>query len=280
MSKFLSKEKRKRSEKRNQIVLNACVIFLFALGLYPLLMALWCAFKSPNQYTLMKWLPTFPLRVENLSLAFDKIDAYMLRTILVAVIGTALTVVVTTMAAFSISKLKFPGSNIVFILILGLNMMPGVLTLVPLVMLYHTLGLNNTIWALILPGTFSTGTTFLLICSFRGIPDALFEAAEIDGANDFQKYLTIGVPLALPIIATIAIMQFSGTWGDFGWPMLIMTKENYTIAAGLKVEFYDSTVSLPVSFAAYLMASLPLIILFFFTNKVYAEGIVSSGLKL
>ena len=76
-------------------------------------------------------------------------------------------------------------------------------------------------------------------------------------------------------------MQFSGTWSDFAWPMLMMTKENYTIAAGLKIEFFDATgSSLPVSFAAYLMASIPLIILFFFTNRVYAEGIVSSGLKL
>lgn len=90
----------------------------------------------------------------------------------------------------------------------------------------------------------------------------------------------LGVPLAVPIIATIAIMQFSGTWSDFSWPMLIMTWENYTIAAGLKVEFYDATVSMPVSFAAYLLASVPLIVLFFFTNRVYAEGIVSSGLKL
>lgn len=93
-----------------------------------------------------------------------------------------------------------PGSGFLLALILGLNMVPGVLTLVPVVMLYHSLGLNNTLAALILPGTFSTGTTFLLICSFRGIPDSLFEAAEIDGANDFQKYAMLGVPLAVPII--------------------------------------------------------------------------------
>lgn len=270
----------KRKPKKAQIILNIIVIFLFALGLFPLMMALWCAFKSPNQYTVMKWLPTLPLRGENISLAYQKIDGYMLRTIIVAVASTISTLFVTTMAAFSISKLKFKGAKLLLAVILGLNMVPGVLTLVPVVMLYHSLKLNNTLWALILPGTFSTGTTFLLICSFRGLPDSLFEAAEIDGANDFQKYLLIGCPLAIPIIATIAIMQFSGTWGDFAWPMLIMTKENYTIAAGLKVEFYDSTVSMPVSFAAYLMASLPLIILFFFTNRVYAEGIVSSGLKL
>ena len=271
---------KQRNNRIAQILLNVFIIFLFVLGLYPLTMAVWCAFKTPNQYTMYKWIPTLPLRIENLQLAYEKIDGYMLRTVLVALVSTVLTLFITTMAAFSIAKLKFKGSKLLFAVILGLNMMPGVLTLVPTVMLYHTLGMNNTLWALILPGCFSTGTTFLLICSFRGLPDSTFEAAEIDGANDFQKYLLVGVPLAVPIIATIAIMQFSGTWSDFAWPMLIMTKENYTIAAGLKVEFYDATVSMPVSFAAYLMASLPLIVLFFFTNKVYAEGIVASGLKL
>lgn len=271
---------KKRSNRVGQIVLNCFIIFLFALGMYPLTMAVWCAFKTPNQYTMFKWFPTLPLRIENLQLAYEKIDAYMLRTVFVALASTGLMLFITTMAAFSISKLKFKGSKLLFSVILGLNMVPGVLTLVPTVMLYHTLGINNTYFSLILPCCFSTGTTFLLICSFRGLPDFTFEAAEIDGANDFQKYLLIGVPLAVPIIATIAIMQVSGTWSDFAWPMLIMTKDKYTIAAGLKVEFYDSTVSMPVSFAAYLMASLPLIVLFFFTNKVYAEGVVASGLKL
>lgn len=270
----------RKSKKVAQIALNTFIILLFSLGLYPLLMAVWCAFKTPEQYRLFKWFPTFPLRGENISLAFDKIEGYMLRTVFVAVAATVLMLFVTTMAAFSISKLKFKGSKILFALILALNMVPGVLTLVPTVMLYHSLGLNDTLLALILPPAFSTGTTFLLICSFRGLPESTFEAAQIDGANDFQKYLLIGLPLAVPIIATIAIMQVSGTWGDFAWPMLIMTRANYTIAAGLKTEFYDTTVSMPVSFAAYLMASLPLIILFFFTGRLYDEGLVASGLKL
>lgn len=229
---------------------------------------------------MFKWFPTFPLRGENIGLAFDKIEGYMLRTVVVAVASTALMLFVTTMAAFAIAKLKFKGSKLLFVLILALNMVPGVLTLVPTVILYHNLHLNNTLFALILPPAFSTGTTFLLICYFRGLPSAIFEAAEIDGANDFKKYILVGVPLAIPIIATIAIMQVSGTWSDFAWPMLIMTKDKYTIAAGLKVEFFDTTVSMPVSFAAYLLASTPLIIMFFFTSRVYAEGIVSSGLKL
>ena len=270
----------KSKKKGAQIALNAFIVLLFVLGLYPLFMAVWCAFKTPNQYSLYKWFPTFPLRGENVQLAFAKIENYMFRTFVVAISATALTLFITTMAAFAIAKLEFKGSKMLFALILALNMVPGVLTLVPTVILYHKLRLNNTLFALILPPAFSTGTTFLLACYFKGLPNAVFEAAEIDGANDFIKYIGIGVPLAVPIIATVAIMQVSGTWSDFGWPMLIMTKAKYTIAAGLKVEFYDRAMSMPVSFAAYLLASSPLIIMFFFTSKVYAEGIVSSGLKL
>jgi len=270
----------KKRIRTSQVILNVIIVLLFIMALYPLAMALWSSFKSPAQYASNKWLPTFPLRSENIGMAYDKVDGYMLKTVIVALLTTALMLVVSTMAAFSISKLNFIGSKFMFALILAVNMVPGVLTLVPVVMLYHNLGLNDTIWALVLPGTFSTSTVFLLVSSYKGIPNSMFEAAEIDGAGDFKKYTLIGLPLVLPIIATLAIMQISGTWSDFGWPMLIMTKENYTIAAGLKAEFYDNTTDMPVTFAAYLIASIPLILLFFFTNRVYVEGIVSSGIKL
>lgn len=270
-----------RTKRRSvsQIILNAVIILLLALGIYPLCLALFGAFKSPNQYTLNKWVVTFPLRLENFGKAFDMIKDYMWQTVLVSVLTTVSMLAVSTMSAYAIAKLKFVGRNFLFGLILAVNMVPGVLTLVPTTMLYHTLGLYDNLLALILPGTFSTFTAFLLINYFRGIPASVFEAAEIDGAGDLQKYIFIAVPLALPMIATLAIMQVSGTWNDFGWPMLIMTRDNYTIAAGLKVGFYDFT-DMPITFAAYLLSSVPLILLFFFTNKVYVEGMISSGIKL
>lgn len=270
-----------RTKRTPQVILNIVLILLFIIGLYPLLMALFSAFKSSDQYLINKWFITFPLRLENIGAAFEKTYGYMLRTIIVACATTAFMLIVSTMAGFAVAKLKFPGSKILLAVILAVNMLPGVLTLVPTVTLYHSLGLNDNLLALILPGTFSTSTAFLMISSFKGLPDSIFEAAEIDGANDFQKFVLIGVPLAMPIIATLCIMQFSGSFSDFAWPMLIMTKANYTVAAGLKVEFATTTSStIPVSFAAYLIASIPLIILFFFTNRFYVEGIVSSGLKL
>ena len=108
-----------RKSNISQIILNVIICILFILGLYPLMMALWCAFKSPNQYLLYKWVPTLPLRGENIILAYKRIAPYMLRTILVACVSTITTIIVTSMAAFSISKLKFLGSKVLFALILG-----------------------------------------------------------------------------------------------------------------------------------------------------------------
>lgn len=112
----LKKTKKMRRRKKNkavtsQLILNALIIFLFALGLYPLLMALWCSFKTPNQYTLYKWFPTLPLRMENLTLACARIKGYMGRTLLVATLGTALTVFVTTMAGLPLQNLNLSAQN-------------------------------------------------------------------------------------------------------------------------------------------------------------------------
>ena len=124
-------------------------------------------------------------------------------------------------------------------MIMVLMMVPSVLTLVPSYMLYRELGLYNNLMALILP--IWTGgcvfAVFLLVTMFRGLPNELFEAASIDGANTMQKYFFLALPLSLPILGTITILQFSNIWNDFIWPQLILESDHYTISAGLKLVF-------------------------------------------
>ena len=171
----------------------------------------------------------------------------------------------------------------IFALVLALMMVPGVLTLVPSYILYKTLGLHDNLMALILP--IWTGgcifAVFLLTTFFSGLPKDLFEAAQIDGASLFRCYYAIALPLSMPILGTITIMQIVNVWNDYIWPQLVLSEEKFTVSAGLLLTFKSEyTSNMPVMFAGYLVASSPLILLFIFANKFYIQGLVGAAIKM
>ena len=266
-----------------QCVLHFILVVSLFMVLYPLLMMIFGAFKSGTEYNQNKFFPALPLRITNISDAFDKINGYLMNTIIVGVLGISGLIFISSMAAFAMTKLRFIGSSVCFAMIMALTMMPGILSLTPQFLLYQGLGLQDSIFALVLP--YWTGScvfgVFLLKGFYGGLPNELFEAAELDGAGSFQKYVMIAVPLSLPIIATLVIMQITNVWNDLLWPKLIMSPENYTIAAGLAFSFETvTTIAQPIKFAGYLVASVPVVLLFVFFNRFYVEGLASSGIKL
>ncbi len=282
MQTNINKKDIRIGRKIAQIVLHTILIVSLILVLYPLFMMVIGAFKSGSVYKINKWLPSLPLRIDNIAVAFNSISGYLLNTIFVAVMGIAGLIVISSMASFSMSKLKFIGRKLCFSMVLALTMLPGVLSLTPQIILYKALGLDNNIFALIVP-MWSGGCVFgvfLLNSFYAGLPNELFEAADLDGANSFQKYIMIAMPLSLPIIATLVIMQISNVWNDFMWPKLILRETNYTIAAGLAFKFEGSNVSQTIKYAGYLVSAIPVVFLFVFFNRFYVEGLASSGLKL
>jgi ABC-type glycerol-3-phosphate transport system permease component len=252
--------------------------------LYPLAMSFWNAFKSQVGYDYTRWYPTLPLRVSNLKVAFEQTWRYTLNTVIVAVAGTAGCLIVASLAAYTFARMEFPGRKILFALVIGLMMMPGVLTLVPSYSIYRSMGLMNNLLVLILPVIIggSIFGVFLLHAFFHGLPNAVFESARIDGAGDFQCYYKIALPLCRPILGTLTIMKFIDVWNDYLWPMITIHDYNkLTISAGLLVSFtkqYSS--NMPVTFSGYLIASTPLILLFIFANQFYIEGLVNSAIKM
>ncbi|MBQ8658599.1 MAG: carbohydrate ABC transporter permease [Clostridia bacterium] len=266
-----------------QFFLHLIMIVSLFMVLYPLLMMIFGTFKSGTEYNANKWLPALPLRITNVSDAFVQIDSYLWNTVFVAVVGIGGLIFIASMAAFAMTKLKFVGSSVCFAMIMALTMMPGVLSMTSQFLLYQGLGLQNSLFALILP-MWTSGCVFgvfLLKGFYGGLPNELFEAAELDGAGSFQKYVLIAIPLSLPIIATLVIMQITNVWNDLLWPRLILNSENYTIAAGLAFSFETvSTIAQPIKFAGYFVASIPVVLLFIFFNRFYVEGLASSGIKL
>ncbi len=248
-------------------------------------MSVWCAFKTTNSYEVSKFYPTLPLKADNLVTAFSKVGNYMYNTVAVAVFGVTGSLFIASLASYAFAKMKFPGRSFFFMAVLGLMMVPGILTLVPQFLLYKRLNLNNKLIAVLLPQLTAApvGAVFLLTIFFKALPKDLFSAAEIDGANDFQVYVSVAVPLCMAILITIAIQQINGLWNDYIWPMTVISTdyEKLTVSAGLIVEFRDLySQNMPVTYSGYLIASVPLLIVFLFGNKFYIQGLVGSAVKM
>lgn len=274
----------KRALRLPQLTLHIVIIALLLIMLYPLAFTLWGAFKSAFIFNQTKWYPTLPIRVTNLAVAWPNIWRYILNTVIVAGAGTLGCLFISTLSAYAFAKMQFVGRNVLYFMVIALMMIPGILTLVPSYMIYKSvIGLNNYM-ILIIPIIFGGAVfgVFLLRAFFDGLPEAIFESARIDGAKEYTVFSKICVPMSMPIVGTLAIMQIVGTWNEFMWPMITIQDDHLlTLSAGLLMRFSSVTsTNYPVLFSGYLLASLPLILLFIFANKAYVEGLTSSGLKL
>lgn len=268
----------------SQFMMHAIIILLLLLMMYPLAMAFWGAFKSDYNFAYTKWFPTIPFRVTNIAVSFTNIWKYILNTVIVAAAGTTGAMIIASISAYTFARMNFYGKNFLYMMTISLMMIPGILTLVPSFMIYKGIfGLNN-LFILIAPlivGGPIFGV-FLLRAFFEGLPESIFESARIDGANEFKVYKSICLPMSMPILGTLAIMQIVGVWNDYMWPIITIQSDSLlTISAGLVQRFSNQiSTNYPLTFSAYLLASLPLILLFTFSSKYYIEGLTSSGLKL
>jgi len=201
---------------------------------------------------------------------------------------TAINVVVQTVAsagvAYGFARFRFPGRNVLFLLLLSRLMLPGEVTLIPQYVLYHYLGWLDTYLPLIVPHLLG-GTAFgvfLMRQFFMTIPRDFDDAATVDGANSVQIFWHIILPLARPALAALAIFAFIGTWNDFFGPLIYLTsEEKMTLAVGLTwfqaVGFNFPKTNLLLAYA--LMMTLPIIVVFFCAQHYFIQGVVLSGIK-
>jgi ABC-type glycerol-3-phosphate transport system permease component len=255
---------------------------LAALTLYPTLFVVMTSFKTLDQFFANFWVPSFPLHLQNYSQAWDAISGYMLNSVIVTLVSTVGVVVVSCMAAYAFARFDFPGRELFYYAVIVMLMIPAVLTLIPSFLLIKDLGLMNTRWALILP--YVAGgqvlSIFILRQFFAGLPEELFEAARIDGASEFRVFWRIGVPLVRPTLVTVAILNVLNVWNDYLWPFLVVRDEHLqTLVVGLvsfQGRFYTNWGPL---MAGYVIASLPLVVLFFLAMRSFIAGLTQGGLK-
>jgi ABC-type glycerol-3-phosphate transport system permease component len=217
------------------------------------------------------------------TMAWSVVRPYMLTSLIVSGLTALGVVLLGSSTAYILARHRFLGSKQVFVLILSTMMFPAVLTLVPSFMLVSELGLLNTYWVMVLPYV-AGGQVFAIFVFksfFEGLPEELFECARIDGAGHFHLYWHIVLPLSKPVISVVLVMNILGTWNGWLWPFITNPDgTHHVIASGLYVMATSSHASnFSTMFAAYALASIPLLIMFIYATKPFIRGMTSGALK-
>jgi multiple sugar transport system permease protein len=263
---------------------HLALAILLAIELLPLYIMLQVSVKNNTEFLQNPWIPLMPQdwRISNLTEGFELIFPYIANTVFTTVTGTICTLFLAIMGAYFFARYKMPFSNLFWSFFLFLMLMPGVANIVPLFTLLKNLNLLNTLWALIVLGI-AGGQVFniyVLRNFIEELPKDLFEAAEMDGASHFQQIINIVIPMSGSIIGTLAILAFIGKWNDFLMPLLIMRdKELFTLGVGLIYLDGEYVKQWGKIMAAFLIASLPLIMMFLFTMKLFIKGLSAGAIK-
>ena len=205
---------------------------------------------------------------------------YFFNSAFTAIVQVLAGLVVASLAAFALARIRFWGREVIFILVLGTLMVPGEVLLIPNYVLLARLGWINTYYALIVPFIASAFGIFLLRQFFLTLPQELFDAARMDGADWGVQLWQIALPLALPGLLTYALFAFLGAWNALLWPLIVTNSERMrTIQVGLRFFVEEAGTDFGPLMAASTMAILPILIGFFFVQKQFIQGIARSGLK-
>ncbi len=260
------------------------ILALIALSLVlPFVWMVLTSLKELEECGLESWLP-FRFIWENY-LAVFRIDniqfgRWYWNSVFVAACVTFLQVLTCSLAAFSFSRLEWPGRDKVFLLYLGTMMLPGLVMMIPNYQIMIRLGLVDTYLGLIIPAAFSAFGTFLLRQFMMSIPKSLDEAALIDGASKWQLYWDVILPLTRPGLVTLAIFTFIGNYHSFFWPLVMLkSTHRYTLPIGLL--FFDSSQGQQTNLmmAAITMSVLPMIVIFVVLQKRLVKGIQLGAVK-
>lgn len=205
---------------------------------------------------------------------------FLINSIFVSVVSTVIMVLNCAMAGYAFARIKFPGREIVFYAYLATLMIPQQVTLVPLFVIMTWLDWGNTYQALILPSSFGAFGTFLLRQFYLRLPREVEEAAFMDGAGYVRIFFTIGLQLARPALATLAVFAFMASWNAFLWPLIITSDQSMmTLPVGLSFLNGRYTTDWNVLMAGAVIGTLPIIAVYVFAQKYIIQGLATTGLK-
>ncbi|WP_317231932.1 carbohydrate ABC transporter permease [Clavibacter capsici] len=228
------------------------------------------------------WWPQDPV-ADNFAQWFGPLDfgTFFSNSLVVALITVLGNLVFCSMVGYALAKMEFPGKRILFLTVMVTLMVPGVVTFVPLFVMVSGLGLVNTYAALILPFITAPIGVFLMRQFMLGIPEALIEAARLDGAGEFRIFARIVMPLCGPPLATLGILTFLASWNNFLWPLVAaQTEQMYTLPIALSLySTGQNATDYGLLLAGSVLVIAPILALFVFLQRYFIQGVATAGLK-
>ncbi len=278
--------KQARAKRTISLTLSYVALALVTfLMIFPLIIVVIVSF-TPNAVT-QTWPPKIipsAWTLDNYTSLFQRlpIGRELLNTIVFAGAVTIISVFFDSLAAYGLSRVDFKGRGILLAVLIATMMIPAMALLIPVYKLLGSMGLVNSYLGIIIPRMADVGGIFLLRQFFISIPKDLDNAARIDGAGEFRIFAQIILPNAVPAILTVGMFNFMGNWNDLLWPLIMTSKpETRTVTAGLAMLTGHGSSVTPygVVMAGALISALPLLIVFFFVQKRFVEGIAMTGMK-
>lgn len=228
------------------------------------------------------WWPE-TVTTENYDELFTRLDfpTYFLNSAIVALAVTAGNIVFCSMLGYALAKLEFPGKRVLFGLVLGTLMVPGVVTFVPLFVLVTNLGLANSLPGMILPFLAGPFGVFLMRQYVLGLPDELIQAARVDGAGELTIFARVIMPLCGPAIATLGVLTFLTSWNNFLWPLVVATEEDkFTLPVALALYATgQNATQYGLLLAGSVVVVIPVLVVFLLLQRFIMQGVAMTGIK-
>ena len=283
---FPKREPRSAGQRVRLALSYAALILLTVVFLAPVLWMISTSFKTnpeatqwpltwiPREFSTEGYVPIFRSGSEN------PVLRWFMNSLIAALAHMVLVLVTAVPAAYALARMNFPGKNLMFAMIISTLFIPHIILITPQYLIVDSLGWLDTLWAVIVPGAAGAIGVFLVRQFFLSLPREIEEAAVLDGANRFQIFFRVILPLAKAPIATLAVLSFLTNWNDFLWPVYVLfSPQNYTLQPGLSILQNAYLTDYPIIMAGGVIASVPVLILFVFAQRYIIEGVSRSGLK-
>ena len=267
-----------------KVVQYLVLILVFILLVGPFVWELSLSFKGKgdNVYAVPPYIIPKTPTWDNYLSVFRQVPVfrYMLNTVIVAILSIGGNVIFSTMAGYALGRLKWRGRNLLFTIFMGTMVIPVEGVVISQFLIVRSVGLQNTLLAVALPGMVGAVNILLMTNAFKSIPDELEEAAEVDGANLWQRFYRICVPQVKGTMTVVGIFAFVGAWNDFLWPLIVISDEsNYTLTLGMN-RLKGMFISDPRLIAAGALVSLiPILVFFACFQRYFFRGLEQGGIK-
>lgn len=274
----------RRRKLLGRLAVHITLLILAAFWLFPFIWMLLSSFKTADEtFHKMTFLPLV-WDFSNYPKALSTVPffRYTANTVILSVANVVGTLISCTPPAYALARLRWPGRDMLFFIVLCTMLLPYPVTIIPVYVIFANLGLVNTFWPLIIPAFGGNAFyIFLLRQFFRGIPAELNDAGTVDGASEFRIFLGVILPLSGPVIAVVSLLTFLATWTDFFGPLIYLQGNNdlWTLSLGMRDFQSAHFISWGPLMAASVMFMLPVILLFLVAQRAFVQGIALTGIK-